>query len=89
MPAYHHYQILKKEQQLENPQDIGACLTCKHWDVPELRHEVHVPSVSRCLHPSLKQFQLIVSGASACSLWAEYSQNAPDANAYAGRSEAS
>lgn len=85
MPAYKHYQILKKEEGLEKPKKIGACLTCKYWDVPRERHESQVPLVARCIHRTLKQYQLLVSGGSACNRWAEYTNNAPDAKEYAER----
>lgn len=88
MPAYKHYQILKKEQGLERPKKIGACLTCKYWDVPEQRHESQVPLIARCIHRTLKQYQLLVNGGSACNRWAEYTNNAPDAKEYAERYEA-
>lgn len=83
MPTYSHYQECKKAQNLENPNRIGACLTCRFWDAEGSRTKELAPEEALCLHPALNKFQLIVSGGSGCNAWDKDANVAPDAEEFA------
>lgn len=69
MPLYSHMQEVRKDQNLPKSANIGICLTCKYWDVEQARLTAIKEHVSRCVHPDLKPYALIVSGTSACNVW--------------------
>jgi hypothetical protein len=83
MPTYKHYQDLKRAEHLENPDRIGACLTCRYWDAEGPRTGALAPTDALCLQPELKRAQLIVSGGSGCNRWEKYANVAEDAEAFA------
>jgi len=87
MPTFEHYQQLKTANALPGHDGVGACLTCKYWQVEAYRDESIVPKVALCIHPMLAPFALIVTGASACNKWAEKPDKEPEAAAYAERYE--
>ncbi len=71
MPAYTHNQLLKQAENLRNAEKIGACITCRYWDVSAQRTRAHIDRLARCMQPDLKPAQLIVSGGSACNKWSK------------------
>ncbi len=87
MPTYAHFQEAKKAFDLPKHDKVGVCLTCRFWDVAEMRTEAITTRIARCLHPDLAPFALIVSGSSACNAWQEKPGLPAEAKAYAGRGE--
>ncbi len=87
MTTYPHFQELKKAEKLPKPKQVGACLTCRFWQVEQARGEKQAPLVALCEQPKLKPFALIVSGSSACNAWKEKPGIAAKAKAYATRGE--
>lgn len=87
MPTYEHFQDLKKATTLPRHDKVGACLTCRYWDVGERRGESIAPRLARCIQPQLEPYALLVSGSSACNKWAEVPGKGPAAAAYAERGE--
>ncbi len=87
MPTYEHFQQLKAATQLPEHDKVGACLTCRYWQVEERRTEALVPRLALCVHPELEPYALIVSGSSGCNKWAEKPNKEPEAAAYAERGE--
>jgi hypothetical protein len=83
MPVYHHYQEAKKALSLPMADHIGACITCQYWDVEAPRPEEEKDDVGRCVQPQLKDFGLLVSGASACNHWEIKPDAGPEALHYA------
>lgn len=83
MAAYEHFQIVKKAENLPDPKKIGACLTCKFWDVQGARGQGLVNHVALCVFPQLEEFNLIVSGGSGCNRWQKQPGVSPEAEAYA------
>jgi hypothetical protein len=82
MSTYEHYQQAKNMEVLPQSESIGACLTCRFWDV-EQRRQDNVNEIARCVHPDLRGTALLVSGSSACNLWAEKVGVEPEARQYA------
>jgi hypothetical protein len=85
MPTFNHVQEVKKAIPLPvHPgEQIGVCLTCKYWQVEETRTQDQTPKVAICVEPHLKNFALIVSGASGCDKWQDTPNASDDAQAYA------
>jgi len=88
MPVYQHIQQAKRMEQLPMAQQVGACITCNWWNVETPRPEAEKNLVGRCVQPELKDFGLIVSGASGCNHWADQPGAGEEAHRYAERSEA-
>jgi len=53
------------------------CLSCK-WFLPSDPLNADILSNGKCIHPSLKKFDLVVSGRDWCNLFAEISQEQID-----------
>lgn len=87
MPTYEHFQALKKATTLPDHDKVGACLTCKYWQVEEYRTEAIVNRVALCVQPELAPYALIVSGSSGCNKWVAKPKKEPEAGAYAERGE--
>lgn len=83
MPTYAHFQEVKKALDLPQKDKMGACLTCRYWDVEEDRTVAITTRVARCIQPDLKNYALVVSGSSACNKWQEKPGVDPKATAYA------
>jgi hypothetical protein len=69
-------------------EQIGACITCTYWNAETPRPEEEVKMVGLCVQPELKDFGLIVSGASACNHWAKQDGVGEQAEHYATQNEA-
>lgn len=87
MPTYEHFQQIKKARRLPERTLIGACITCKYWQVEEPRLKPVIKLLAVCIQPELKPFALIVSGSSACNKWKEKTPIEVQAKAYAKQGE--
>lgn len=88
MPVYNHFNQAKQMQDLPMAQKVGACITCSYWEVETPRPQEEVKMVGLCVQPQLKDFALIVSGASACNHWAKQEGAGEQAEQYAHLNEA-
>ena len=82
MAVYQHLQQLKMSENLPGEQNVNTCITCSWWAAEAPRPAEEVKLVGLCVQPELKDYALVVSGASGCNHWAEQPNAGPEAKRY-------
>ncbi len=82
MAVYQHLQHLKMSEPLPDAAKVGTCITCTFWNEEAPRPVEETKLVGRCVQPELKDYALVVSGASGCNHWLKQDGVGPEAEAY-------
>ena len=88
MPVYNHLNEAKKQHPLPMAQQIGACITCNYWEVETPRPAEEAKMVGVCIQHDLKDFGLVVAGASGCNHWEKNPMVGLEAERYAQEAKA-